>query len=127
MVPPDGRKIATNIVATTMEWLDVETAKHTVNECLAFARKATRILNEADLSEMKPKDISQMIAYTVKALDEAARLTQYSQGPAENRSELTIGQLFAVLTNEEIAALKPALQRLQSGPDTGELTRSQLH
>ena len=122
-----GKKIAASMVASTMEWLDADTAKLTVNECLQFVKKATRALNQADLSEMKPKDISQMVAYAVKYLDEAARLVQFSQGAPDSRQEVTIGQLFPLLTAEEVAVLAPALQRLQNAQDTGAVKQSELH
>ena len=124
----NGRKMAAKLATNAvMDWIDVDSAKHTVNECLAFAKKGISVLNQADLSETPPKDVSQMIINVVKALDEAARLVQYSQGQPDSRAEITIGQLFAVLSPEEVSLLRPALQRLQDAQDTGEPKNSQLH
>ena len=113
----NGQKIAGRLVGATMDWLDMDAAKNTVNECLKFAKKTIETLNLANLDEVKPKDLSQMIAYTVKALDEAARLVQFGQGQPDSRAEVTIGQLLPLLTQDELAIFDAAMERLSGFGD----------
>ena len=120
----NGNKIAADLVAQTAEWFDAENAKPMVNECVAFSRKLISQLMADDLTEVKPKDKSQMLAYVGKTLDQVARFIQFSQGKADSRQEVTVASLLPHFTEEEMAIFDKALARIEA---TGANAKSGLH
>ena len=115
----DGDKIAKSLVAESMAWFEADPAKHTVNECVQFSRKLISQLMTEDLTQIKAKDKSQMLAYLGKTLDQVARLIQFSAGQPDTRAEITIASLLPLLNDDEIAIFNRAIERLEQGPAIG--------
>ena len=116
-----------------MSWFDAVPAKQTVNECVKFARKIVQSLAKEELTEIKAKDKSQMLAYVGKTLDQIARLTQFSEGKPDSRQELTLAALLPFLKDEELTIFNRAVERLEQTQTqtqvlvTGDSTKSALH
>ena len=123
----DGDRIAKALVADSMAWFEAEPAKLTVNQCIQFARKMIDQLMKDDLTKVKAKDKSQMMAYLGKTLDQIARLVQFSAGQPDTRTEITIASLLPLLNDEELAIFNRAIERLEQGPAIGVSTPSQLN
>jgi aspartyl-tRNA synthetase len=119
-----GDRIAGELVAQTMEWFEGDIAKETVNECVKFSQKLIRSLMGADLTEVKAKDQSQMLAYIGKTLDQVARLVQFGEGKPDSRQEVTLASLLPLLTEDEMAIFDKALARIEA---TGASEKSELH
>lgn len=125
-----GDQIADELVTDAMTWFNADTAKLTVNECILFAQKLVKSLTLDNLKSVKPKDKSQMLAYIGKTLDQIARLTQFTQGKADTRTEVTIANLLPLLSEEEMVIFDKAIARAEGiakAQDTGEVKLSVLH
>ena len=123
----DGDRISKELVADSMKWFEAESAKLTVNECIKFAKKMIDQLMKDDLTKVKAKDKSQMMAYLGKTLDQIARLVQFSAGQPDTRTEITIGSLLPLLNDEELAIFNRAIERLEQGQGTGASEPSRLN
>ena len=124
--PGNGNKILGEMASQSMEWFDTTGARGTVNECVKFSQKLIQSLMKDNLSEVKTKDKSQMLAYVGKTLDQVARLVQFSAGGADSRQEVTLSSLLPLLSEEEMAIFDKALARL-TAPDIGGKPPSELH
>ena len=120
----NGERIAAELVAATAEWFDAEAAKPMVNECVKMSRKLIDSLIEDDLTEVKPKDKTQMLAYVGKTLDQVARFVQFSAGKPDQRTELSVASLLPHLSEEELAIFDKVLARIEATGDSG---KSELH
>ena len=123
----DGDKIAKSLVSETMAWFEVDPAKHTVNECVKFAKKLVAELMADDLKEVKPKDKGQLLAYVGKSLDQIARLVQFSAGQPDSRQEVSVADLLPLLSEEEFQIFQRAIDRVKESPAIGAPKLSQMH
>ena len=120
----EGARLAGELVTETMEWFDADNAKPMVNECVKMSRNLIKSLLSEDLSEVKAKDKSQMLAYVGKTLDQVARFIQFSTGAPDQRTEVTVATLLANLSDEEMAVFDKALARIEA---IGAKSPSGLH
>jgi hypothetical protein len=121
-----GAKVLGEMVGQTMEWFDTAGAKGTVNECVQLSQKLVKSLMEDDLTEVRTKDKSQMLAYVGKTLDQVARLVQFSAGGADSRQEVSLASLLPLLSEDEMVIFDRALARL-TAVDTGANQQSVRH
>jgi len=119
-----GAQIAAELVAETMEWFDADNAKPMVNECVQMSRNLIKSLLTDDLTAVKSKDKSQMLAYVGKTLDQVARFIQFSAGKPDQRSEISLSSLLPLLSEEELAVFDKALVRIEA---IGASEKSELH
>jgi hypothetical protein len=119
-----GAQIAADLVAETMEWFDADNAKPMVNECVKMSRKLIKSLLTTNLTEVKAKDQSQMLAYVGKTLDQVARFIQFSTGKPDQRTEVTVATLLQSLSDEEMVIFDRVLARIEA---TGAKSQSDLH
>lgn len=123
-----GDKVMQKMVeSTSMGWFDGDTAKYTVKQCLQFSKKLIDSLMDDNLKEMGVKDKGQTLAYIGKMLDQIARLTNFSEGKADSRQELTVASLLPLLNDDELAIFNRAVERLEAAQATGAKPPSQLH
>ena len=120
----EGAQVLGQMVSQTMEWFDSPGAQGTVNECVKFSKKLIASLLKDDLTEVKAKDKSQMLAYVGKTLDQVSRLVQFGAGAADSRQEVTLATLLPLLSEEEMAIFDKALARITA---TGDTPKSELH
>jgi hypothetical protein len=120
----EGARLAAELVAETMEWFDADNAKPMVNECVKMSRNLIKSLLKENLTDVKAKDKSQMLAYVGKTLDQVARFIQFSAGKPDQRTEVTVATLLANLSDSEMEVFDKALARIEA---TGAKTPSALH
>ena len=109
------------MVGETMGWFERDIAQENVNACTKLEAKILNSLMNENLSEVKAKDKTQMLAYTTKSKDQNARLVQFSQGEPDSRKEISIGQFLRLLTPAELEIFDGVLARFEenSSMDTG--------
>src|SRR3990167_9417621 len=117
----EGARLAGELVAETMEGFDADNAKPMVNECVKMSRNLIKSLLSEDLSEVKAKDKSQMLAYVGKTLDQVARFIQFSTGAPDQRTEVTVATLLANLSDKALARIEAIGAKSPSGLHWAEL------
>ena len=119
----EGDRLAKMLVE--MSWFNADPAKENVNECTLVEQKIIKQMGQADLTAVKPKDLGQMLAYVTKAKDVNARLVQFSAGAPDSRTEMVLDDILPLLSNEELAIVSAAFQRIKNTQATGDAEQLQ--
>jgi DNA-binding transcriptional regulator YiaG len=74
-------------------------------------------------TRQSPADVAKTMAYTAKVIDETYRLLSFSQGGADSRTELTLGDLLKYLTSDQFEMFT---QWVEEGKKRGETVTPQI-
>ena len=97
--------VLTQALRSATGGLDLDIARTAVSDGLTALQRQLSVLATAPYDEKDYANVARAAMQTMRALDDVFRLAQFARGLPDSRTEV-VGDLFAVLTGEQLATLQ---------------------